>query len=446
MSNRLLLKNGLTAFLCICGFAINYITYHPGFMSPDTFDQYNQTINNTYATWHPPAMAYAWHLLNFIHKGPALMLCMQLFFLWFSCFLFALSLPGIVWRLSVLFLFFAAPFIQNFSGWIVKDSQMALSWLLAVALLFYHLNSGSKKTKIAIAVCAAFFLLYGSWMRYNAVTGLFPLCLIWAWVILENKKALIKLFSAAALLLVIVFGQKLFINVFLKATVEYTEGQIYFHDLNGIFLKTHRNVYPPVMYTNPEFDTTYIRGHYDPIDVTSILYNHDHKNILVLDESKTKDLKDAWIAAIKQFPVVYLKNRYDIYLYFLTLKKVNNLQYYFPWIHPNQYGYQIDGNNYFYQKYCRHMQNKDNKIYFQVWFWIFLNVLLFFFIYFIKDYAYRMFYACVVCSGFLYTLPQFITCNSVTDFRYIYWSCLACTMAVVILMAYTLKSKKPSLK
>ena len=112
-------------------------------MSPDSLDQFGQALRGEYDDWHPPVMAFIWRLLNKIEEAPELMLAMQLLFLWLSCYLFSISIRSTIWRIFIFILFFTAPFIHNFAGWVLKDIVMAFSWLLALAILFNY----SKRDK-----------------------------------------------------------------------------------------------------------------------------------------------------------------------------------------------------------------------------------------------------------------------------------------------------------
>lgn len=430
---KLSFKNLELSVLCLCGFLLNFSAFYPGFISPDTLSQYEQALNNSYDTWHPPVMAYTWHLLNKIYQGPQVMLAWQLAFLWISCYLFASSFKNSLWRILVFILFGIAPFIQNFSGWIVKDSLMGLSWLLATAIMFKTaFRPGKPGVFSSVAACV--LIIYGTWMRYNAITALPPLCILWAWQTFRNKKPAIKLGISAALILVSYYGQHFFNNVIVKAGKTNTDIQIYFHDIAGVFVKSNKNFFPESMYANPDFDTAYIRSHYSPVNVTKLLWNEDQKRIINFDDHTTAELKKAWLNLIGKAPADYLELRWEIYLYFLTIKKEEPLQYYFPWIHPNNYGFQVE-ESFLYRKYYKYMQAKEHKVYFQVWFWILLNILLFPAVFLIRDRVIKLFFLCVVSSGFLYTLPQLVVSNTVRDFRYIYWSCLACTIAILALIA-----------
>ncbi|MCD6064465.1 MAG: hypothetical protein K0R82_2376, partial [Flavipsychrobacter sp.] len=123
------------AIVCAFAFLINVIAYYPGFLTSDSLDQYEQAITGKYGNWHPPAFTLLWRLLNSIYKGPFLLLVFQLGLLWGSAYVLMQTVKKRHWRIAI-FVLSLAPFVQNFAGCVVKDSQMALPWLLSFALLF----------------------------------------------------------------------------------------------------------------------------------------------------------------------------------------------------------------------------------------------------------------------------------------------------------------------
>ncbi|HEY9176249.1 MAG TPA: hypothetical protein VIN07_01100 [Flavipsychrobacter sp.] len=435
---KVIINKNLLLLLCFTGFLLNYLTYFPGFMSPDSFDQFGQALRGEYDDWHPPVMAYVWRLMNKIEEGPELMLAMQLALLWLSCYLFCISIRSSVWRVVVFLAFYSAPFIHNFAGWIIKDMIMAFSWLLAIAILFsiIHRNGGEDGGRRSkwLVIPVGLLLLYGCWLRYNAIVALLPLSVALVWIFWPEKTRKTKILYSMSFVLLVYFGQPLFNKYFLKAHVNYTEAQIYFHDLAAIFVKTGDNVFPDYLYENPEFDTAYIRTHYDPLDVTALLWNPDHKTLLHYNKETVNSMKSAWFKLLKEYPMMYIKHRVYIYKYFLALEKKKDLQYYYIWMHPNDYGFKVYETT-LYRKYANSISAQKNKIYFQTWFWIFLNILLLPLCFLVRDRNYRLLYFTVALSGFLYTAPQIIVANYVTDFRYIYWSCFACFASVIIFLA-----------
>ncbi len=102
------------------------------------------------------------------------MLIFQLLLLWSSFYLIATTwCKKRVPLICLLVLFGCAPYIQNFAGLIVKDAQMALCWLLAVAIMLRAIYYKRKMT--AWEATFTFLLLtYGTMVRINALPGAIP--------------------------------------------------------------------------------------------------------------------------------------------------------------------------------------------------------------------------------------------------------------------------------
>ncbi|WP_276133741.1 hypothetical protein [Polluticoccus soli] len=440
---RSVIYNVVLFVLCAASFYVNYKACYPGFMSYDSLIQYGEVVSNEYTTWHPPVMAWVWHQLYRFWPGPQAMLALQLSFLWGSCYLFAISFRNFLWGILLVAFFAWAPFIHNFAGWLVKDSQMALAWLLACAIMFKGATSSDRKIGWVAATIAALLIVYGTWLRYNAVVALPPLCILWALLAFRGRTRGVKIAAAVGLLLVTVFGQGFFNNVLLHARKDNTDFQIYFHDLAGVYVRTGKDFFPPLVSKNPKFDTAFIKSHYSAINVTKVLWNDEGK-VVVDPNAEVRDaLRKSWLRMVVKDPVDYLALRWDIYLHFLGLRKGEPSQYFFVWIVNNDYGFALK-ESFLLNKYVDRLWNKENAIYFQVWFWILLNALLFPLVLLIRNRLMRLVFLCFAACGFLYTAPQFMLANTVRDFRYIYWACFACIISLLVLIAdrWLMRSQK----
>ncbi|MBS1586572.1 MAG: hypothetical protein JSS82_13615 [Bacteroidetes bacterium] len=420
-------------FFCIAGFLFNYYSCYPGFASPDTIDQYHQALAGRYTDWHPPVMAMLWHLLNYIVKGPQIMLLLQMLLLWGACWLLLTQRQSVKWYICVI-MFAWAPFVQNFSGYIIKDSQMALSLLLAVVLM---LRIGIKKfseAKWEIMLCAI-LLVYGSIVRPNAPPAALPLCFLFAWVLFRDSRRFVKVAAGVSFMLFIVLCNSLQYGVVHEDDMQYPTFKIYMYDLTGIYNATGDNVFPSFLYQNPRFDTAYLRTHYIPATFDDIWWNAD--SVEVIPEG-TKEvsvaLKAAWLSAIKKHPAAYMANHADGFLYYLRLKRRNiNFHYYFPYACAELPGYQ-KGRDYCGEIPFEAISFQSFMPYMAPWFWFFVNFILLLFIPFVAKGVHRWLYIALCLSGIFYQLPSFFVYQTDTDFRYFYWNCICCSLALIILI------------
>jgi hypothetical protein len=423
--------NKVAMFFCIAGFVFNLIAYYPGFLSYDSFVQYSQALTGQYSDWHPPIMAALWRLLDHLHPGPLPMLVFQLLCFWISCYLLMTIVRSRVW-LVLMMLFSMAPFVQNFVGYIIKDSEMPLAWLLAGAIMFRALVANRRLSAVE-AVVSMVFIIFASWVRHNAFPGSFPFCILWSWLVLKNNNRLYKIVVAVFVAVFLIFARGPFEQKILKATVTHTIMWPSLMDITGVYAQTGQNYFPAFLYSCPHFDTAYLRAKYTPATCTFLWSNEDGNDIICnVNDSTIKELMHSWIRAISEHPAAYLKNRAEGDLYFLRIKDSKSFfVYMYPWIDKNPYGF-------------THLETRVSKVFIQgiarqkdmpymrPWFWLFLNIVLLFLFPFIKNNAYRFFYMVLVSSGLLYLLPQLLVFPTDTDFRYFYWNCICCSLAACL--------------
>lgn len=423
------------AIISVIGFIINLSAYLPGFMSPDSFEQYRQSYTHHYNDWHPPVMAFVWSILNNIYQGPEVMLVLQLALLWVAYYFFAIAINNKFWQIVVLCLFAVSPFLQNFAGYIIKDTQMAFSWLLVIALLFNAIVK-QQRLSFGIVFLALLLLIYGALLRPNALPGYIPILILLVWVAYPKHKIIVRCFILITLLLITVVLQRSLPQI-LDAEKQYAENKLYLHDLTGIYKVTGKNVFPEVLFQTNKLDTSYLKEKYHPATFDDIWWNADNK-ILLPDTNQivANDIKYAWVSAIKQYPDVYFNNRWQGFLYYLRIKKrsdfyCNYYMYIYP--DPNEYGYTPRNSNFFYHIYQEMMIAQKDMFYMKAWFWMLMNFLMVLLIPLFKDKSLKLYYSCIILSGVLYKLPDIFVFQVDTDYRYFYWNTIVCCVGILLL-------------
>lgn len=437
MNGLLSKKHAGIIILCILFFCLDFYAFCPGFLMPDTIDQYTQASTGVYNDWHPPMMAFVWHLLLHISDGPGVMLALQLLFLWISCGMLLSCFPQRAWQICII-LFCWSPVVQNFAGYLIKDVHMAFSWLLAFSIMLRGLVSGRKLSKWEVFFTLT-LLTYGTCVRINALPGALPLFYMLI-VGATNIKSKVKAAVTAFVVCVGVLATVLFVqNKTLRPEKTYPEFKLYLQDLSGIFLQTNENVFPAFLYENPAFDTAYIRANFTTATFDDIA---DKRNMFEDDDS-IKVLEHAWKHAITQHPATYLNNRYDGFLYFLRIKNRANtpFNYYCYYTTPNQFGFKVRPNP-LYNAMLSSMKKQADAWYMKPWFWALLNVVLLFCIPLVKDKKYQLAIAVLGGSSLFYLLPQIFIFQIDTDFRYFYWNCIACLLALILFLFCCFKHEK----
>lgn len=428
--------------ICIIGFVVNFIACYPGYMTGDSLDQYRQSLSGNYTNWHPPIMALWWRCLNILSGGPQVMLAFQLVCLWVGIYLLYDVLRQNKWWLMLVSLFAFAPFVQNFSGYIIKDSQLAIVWFLSCVWML-HIAVSRRKAKVPEAVLCTLLLVYGCWIRLNALPGFIPLCFLWAYTFFPAISRGMKMVYALSFLTVTIFTQPLIQNNLLQAKKSYPEIKLYLHDLSGIFVATGENVFPMELYDNPQFDTAYIRQHYSVTSFDAIWWNEDDVRIIDGDEAKINAiLSKAWGKQLLAHPALYLKNRWNGLLYYLRIKNSRNHFYYnIDFIDENEFGLKVSDNP-FHRFWQAGINLNGQMPYMRPWFWWLLNICLLLFVRRFRMPAFKHAYAALTWSGVLYMLPVLFLFQVDFEFRYTYWNCIACSLAILLLIAERLKNER----
>ncbi|MGN6568547.1 MAG: hypothetical protein ACTHJ0_11370 [Flavipsychrobacter sp.] len=423
----------LAFIICLSGFLLNLIAYYPGFMSPDSLDQYQQAITGDYNDWHPPIMAGLWHLFNYIYSGPLLMLVFQLSLFWTSIYLLLTAIKGHIWKLSILLLAFA-PFIQNFTGYIIKDIQMSFAWLLTSAILFRAIIQ-QRKLSIFESIISLLLIIYATWIRQNALPGSLPFIVLWTWLVFRQRSKGFKITIVVIATTLLVWLQFPFNYNLFNAEKTYPEVKLYLEDITGIYAKTGQSYFTPYVLTGPAFDPNRLRTQYNTATFDDLWEDYNGKALLPdMDDSSVKDLQKAWLHAIVAHPFTYINNRADGFLYYLRVKNRTPLHYYYPYIDPNPYGFVFKW-NLASKLLLKPIAFQKDIFYMRPWFWFLLSVILLFFMKKIRNTAYRKYYILLATSGILYLLPQFLVYQTDTDLRYFYWNILSPALCVCLLIA-----------
>ncbi|WP_276134245.1 hypothetical protein [Polluticoccus soli] len=308
---------------------------------------------------------------------------------------------------------------------------MALTWLFSFAVLFRAYITG-KHLPVAGA-CITFILLsYGTFVRINALPGAIPLYFFWAWVVFGRAKKVFSITAFMLLCLVGTIGNKVLEKIIIVEN-NHPQNKLFLHDLAGIFVRTGDNVYPQLSYSESSFDTSYLRQHYRAATYDNIFWNKDSKmKWNYPDSTYAAELQKAWGAAVKKHPGAYLSHRFESFLYFLKIK-TGPEKYYsaFFWIHENPYGFELK-RNFLWYVFVYPVLAQGIMFYMKPWFWLLLCIVLLTRTSAIHNRKLQTPYIVLLTSALLYILPQFFISQTDTEFRYVYWSCIACALAAII--------------
>lgn len=425
--------------VCAAGFLIDFYAFYPGFMSPDTIDQFTQAMHNSYGNWHPPTLAALWHLLLKLWAGPQPMLLLQLFFLWMGTGLLMTALiRKSIWSAPVLLLMVLSPFVQNVAGNIWKDLHMALSWYLSLSIMIFYFLSGKRAGKLAASI-SLLLIIYGTWVRVSGFPGNIPLLYLWImispWSARVHKlwqRGLLALLMSGAVLI----GEGLFSKHVIRAHDDHIEYKLMTHDMAGLSIRTGELCFPEIIKKWPGFDTSYLFSHYSLVSFDNIWWNPDNKSIIPHPEEKEfPAIKKYWRSVIMKHPWTYLQMKAEGFLYFLKIKDSGTgLMVMYPYIHSNNYGLTLQPTR-MYQFMMPKIEKRYDALYMKPWFWVIVNFIFLAALFLPWLRSWRQMLLVIQLSALFYLAIHFFVYPADTEFRYFYWYTLSVATGAVMTLA-----------
>lgn len=424
----------LLSFLVL---VILFLAFSPGAMTWDSLEQLRQARLNEYGDWHPPLMAFVWHLLLNINYDPGVMLLFHMLMLWCaSVFLYSWSRSR-NYIASVFFLFIPLlPWVINFQFVIWKDVGLAYSWALAVAIAVYF--SSKDKFPVVAAVVIFWLFLYGFLVRSNSITGaVFLLPFLVACIFKKNS---ILTFLVCLLSNIVIFAiMPSMVNTLLRAESTHSLSYVMFDDLVALKLMG-KNV-------SAEF--------LKPDDISNLeSCEHIKQNIVgaafcvnerfeYIRKNHYLELKSTWASAVSQYPISYLGYRLDAFVH--LLRQPLQEPYY-----PSEFGVKVTpyvfdsvlrSQTAITEEVIKYVYNSVRMmpLLFKPYFWVFLSIALSAVLR-ISSYAQSPPFWMLPLSGLTYVLGYYPT-TPAADFRYIYWACIICTFSTLMLLAIVISNK-----
>lgn len=324
------------------------LVFWPGLMSPDSIDQWSQSLSSVFNDWHPAIYAIIMRILNRIWETPAVIgllqiLCLSLVTSWGLHALWKVGVPKkVCWAMSALFA--VIPLNALFSITLWKDIPYGISlFALFLMVLQIVLSDGdwlkSWKQKTGLAVASAGVMLF----RHNGAPVVLLAILA---LILFFPKIRRGLMQTSIGLLILFFLIKVPLYQSLRVTPNGMGGinQLYLHHISA-----HVEAETPLSaseeaYLNqllPLDEWTYYPCNVDTLKFQSgidldLLYSQPQKNL------------EVFLSLARKAPAVNLKHIFEAnkmiwqiqpggcYLYRVPLFK--NTDNSFHWIESNSIG------------------------------------------------------------------------------------------------------------
>ena len=425
------------------------IAYFPGFMSPDSIDQWNQAVTSNYNDWHPVIHTLIIKLLMSIWNNPALYSIVQIIV---SSLIFAYSMAflskrgvrdSIILIISVLYAFSPSNAVYSITMW--KDipySYLLLLLTTYIADMICNKHSFWEKSNLFLGI----ILFLTCTMRHNGVVVYVLSILFILYFTIKNRLNIVKplltvLFSIT--ILVLYKGP-----VFKKLEVTPNPKGLKFNaPIHGIASLVHhekdlsdetKELLEDIMPLSAWNELFYYYS------TNPYLFGNDYPFLENISQKSSKDVISIYLKNLIQYPSYIIKDRLagtDVVWSVLPLTGSYNYRYETNGIVQNDIGL-VQQNN-FLTKFINKILTISYKTkLFDVIFWrggVYLVILLYlsFYIYFFADRESIWIFMPAIGN----TISLFLS-MSTQDYRYVWYLPILC----VFIMLYTLVSNQEKIK
>ncbi|MDP1871617.1 MAG: hypothetical protein Q8K61_08300 [Gallionella sp.] len=417
------LPHARALFWVFTGFTFFAVACYPGFMSVDSLEQYRQAHTLKFADGHPPVMAWLWSKLNYILDGPQSLMFLHLAMLWGGLYIWfrnAGESRAAKWFIVLGFL----PWVANFEGVLWKDMGMAFSLLFGLGLL-----SGKNPTRMQIGAAIG-LLLYAFMVRSNAPAALVPIVCYAVGRSLPSLSHRIRI-AITVLTLVAMFAFLNFFNYYLlDAEKNHMASYMMVDDLVHLSVVADKSLLPRVD------EKTVMECAQEMIGDTKLVgrlfclvTKLSYQNVAPIPY---EEVKEAWLSAVAGNPLEYVRFRLNAYLYLLRDPFVKPYIYSFSGISVNDMGLVQNDNisTSVLKVYVRSVAHLAPFLFKPYWWLILVLLLLCATTGMQGDKDTLKLIRVLLASALLYML-SYIPLTPMADFRYIYWSTLAISLAAI---------------
>jgi len=294
------------------GFVVTLVTFWPGYMSTDSFNQLMQARAHSYADWHPPLMSWLWGRLDSVLPGPGGMLILHNLCFWSAL---AIIVRNCFRSSTAAILVPAIGFLPPVFGLlstIWKDVGVGAMLLLAFALLQ---TACIRRSRLCLW-SALLPLAYGALVRHNGLFAALPLALWWgklAMKIHDRSWTRRWVLTGAVLFLALLLLSRAVSWVLTSGRSEYHQQEILLHDLAAISVARHENLLPDYLRSGPRaLSLERLAEIYHPSNAVTLWCCQGQRIPLTLDPSEVRQLMKQWFETVLTNPSVYLEHRWTM--------------------------------------------------------------------------------------------------------------------------------------
>ncbi len=284
----------------------------PGKFSPDSLDQYNQTLTAVYTDWHAPILTGLW---GFLDTAPELVLLLFVSMVMVSAMLLLMSETTVSWAVVAVTLVCLWPMTFDVLVTVGKDAWFAGFFLAGAALSAHaaHLL-GRRRVGAFVVIGTMWWLAVAT--RPNAIIPVFAVVAFgWPLTVGDgresgwwSRRGLKRIGLSAAIAVGIVLSQSVYTSVVVQPRETHPEQPGYQFDLVALSLRTGKMLIPASS-LRPGSDLATLREHWSEGDGSALWFAADAPVPWALPPAQVAQLRRAWIDAIVEHPLQYLEHR-----------------------------------------------------------------------------------------------------------------------------------------
>jgi len=308
---KVIIKNPISFSFLVIGFLNALLTFYPGSMSVDSYNQFYQAVSGVYDDWHPPVMAWLWRHLLWIKEGPQPMLLLHLGLFWGGLYLiWRMLAEKKSWcRILVPMIGFMPPVI-GMVGVIWKDIGLGSTILMTIGLW----NSLQDHFKLR-AFLVSLLLIYASWVRHNSIALTAPFIMAIPWFpdfpsdIKSRKSPRYRLGLGVVLVLTVVVANKIFDYRILEAHRTFPITGLILNDISKIEEETQQEILPEIFKTK-NYSKDKVHLAVNDRNTWRMIYPGDAPVRIPPGEKENSELKQLWLSNIFLHFTPYMKYRW----------------------------------------------------------------------------------------------------------------------------------------
>ena len=313
-------------FLCIfCAFLWLFYAFYPGTVAYDSFVMYADAYNNHTGNWHSALLTRFWRIIQSVTDIKGIYVFIPLAATCLGLYITAKHISkGILTGIICILILFLPP-IFTYITTVLKDTYVASLVFLIAALMMDRAISDKKKTTL-FCVFSTVILVFCFFVRSNGCFIAVPLLIA---IFMGWKARIIYRYIACLILVICVIVATPFIDLkLLHADDEAPDFSLLIFDIAGTAKYSGVSTLPDIpgvpdqvslfknCYSNTQWDSVSSWATANCNSVAAYFY-HERDSGKKRLKAARQELRKAWIAAITQHPVAYLKHRLSFFNRFI---------------------------------------------------------------------------------------------------------------------------------